>query len=40
MIRTRFCTPIAVLLLLMAPVTKAQGKDEPYRFFREFVGLS
>jgi hypothetical protein len=27
-------------LLLMAPVTKAQGSDEPYRFFREFVGLS
>jgi hypothetical protein len=27
-------------LLLIAPVTKAQGPDEPYRFFREFVGLS
>ena len=40
MIRTSFCIAIAVLLLLMAPVLKAQGTDEPYRFFREFVGLS
>jgi len=24
----------------MASVTEAQGSDEPYRFFREFVGLS
>jgi hypothetical protein len=24
----------------MAPVTQADGPDEPYRFFREFVGLS
>jgi hypothetical protein len=24
----------------MAPVTEADGPDEPYRFFREFVGLS
>ena len=24
----------------MAPVIEAQGTDEPYRFFREFVGLS
>jgi hypothetical protein len=29
-----------VPLLLMASVTEAQGSDEPYRFFREFVGLS
>lgn len=29
-----------VPFLLMASVTKAQGSDEPYRFFREFVGLS
>jgi hypothetical protein len=28
-----------VLLLLMAPVIEAQRSDEPYRFFREFVGL-
>ena len=27
-------------MLLIAPVTKAQGSDEPYRFFREFAGLS
>src|ERR1700687_4219407 len=40
MIRTRFCIALVVPLLLMAPVTKAQGSDEPYRFFREFVGLS
>ena len=38
--RTRFCIALAVVLLLIAPVTKAQGPDEPYRFFREFVGLS
>ena len=40
MMRTRFCIALAVALLLIAPVTKAQGSDEPYRFFREFVGLS
>jgi hypothetical protein len=40
MMRTRFCIELAVALLLIAPVTKAQGPDEPYRFFREFVGLS
>ena len=38
--RTKFCIAIAVALLLIAPVTKAQGPDEPYRFFREFVGLN
>ncbi len=37
---TRFCIALAVALLLIAPVTKAQGPDEPYRFFREFVGLN
>ena len=40
MMRTRFCIALAVALLLIAPVTKAQGPDEPYRFFREFVGLN
>ncbi len=40
MMRTKFCIAFAVALLLIAPVTKAQGPDEPYRFFREFVGLS
>jgi hypothetical protein len=39
MIRTRFCIALVVLLLLMAPVIEAQRSDEPYRFFREFVGL-
>ena len=38
--RTKFCIAIAVALLLIAPVIKAQGPDEPYRFFREFVGLN
>ena len=37
---TRFCIALAVALLLIVPVTKAQGSDEPYRFFRESVGLS
>src|SRR5271154_524380 len=38
--RTRFCIALAAALLLIAPVTKGQGPDEPYRFFRDFVGLS
>ena len=38
--RTRFCIALAILLLLIAPLTEAQGPDEPYRFFRDFVGLS
>jgi hypothetical protein len=37
---TRLCIVLALALLLMAPVTKAQGSDEPYRFFRDVVGLS
>jgi hypothetical protein len=40
MIRTRFCIALVVPLLLMAPIIEAQRSDEPYRFFREFVGLS
>ena len=28
------------MLLLASPATKADGQDEPYRFFREFVGLN
>src|SRR6202158_1550044 len=40
MTRTKFCIALAVALLLIAPVTKAQAPDEPYRFFREFVCLS
>jgi hypothetical protein len=38
--RTRLCIALAIPLLLIASVTKGQGPDEPYRFFREFVGLS
>jgi hypothetical protein len=38
--RTRFCIALAVASLLIAPATDAQGPDEPYRFFRDFVGLS
>ena len=37
--RTRLWIALAVPLLLMAPLTEAQGADEPYRFFREFAGL-
>src|SRR6202795_1839597 len=40
MTRTRFCMALVVLLLLTAPVIEAQRWREPYRFFREFVGLS
>src|ERR1700687_5737890 len=40
MIRNRFCIALVVPLLRRALVTKAQGSHEPYRFFREFVGLS
>src|ERR1700747_246819 len=40
MISTRFCIALVVPFLLMAPVIEAQRSDEPYRFFREFVGLS
>jgi hypothetical protein len=28
------------VLLLAVPATKADGRDEPYKFFREFVGLN
>ena len=38
--KANFCIALAVALLLIATVAKAQGPDEPYRFFREFVGLS
>src|SRR5262249_35045918 len=40
---TRLRITLAFVLLLTAPVTRAtraDGADEPYRFFREFVGLS
>ena len=38
--RTCLCTTLAFVLLLAAPATKADGRDEPYKFFREFVGLN
>jgi hypothetical protein len=40
MIRTSFHITLAVVLLLMAAATEADSPDEPYRFFREFVGLN
>src|ERR1700747_3066887 len=40
MMSTRFCIALAIPLLLIAPVTEAQGPDEPHRVSREFVGLS
>src|SRR5208283_4884542 len=40
MIRTCLCITLAFVLLLAPPATKADGQDEPYRFFREFVGLN
>lgn len=39
MTRNRFCIAIAALWLL-APVVEAQTPDEPYKFFREVVGLN
>lgn len=38
--RTRLCVTLAFQLLLVAPPIKADGRDEPYKFFREFVGLN
>ena len=38
--RTCLCITLAFVLLLAAPATKADGRDEPYKFFREFVGLN
>ena len=38
--RTCVCRTLAFVLLLAAPATKADGQDEPYKFFREFVGLN
>src|SRR5215469_1894473 len=40
MIRTCLCITLAFLLLLPSAATKADGRDEPYKFFREFVGLN
>ena len=43
MMKANFCIALAVALLLIATVAKAQGPDEPYRHLREqhrqnFVG--
>jgi hypothetical protein len=38
--RIRFCITLPVVLLLWAPVIEAETPDEPYKFFREFVGLN
>ena len=38
--RTSLSITLAFLLLLLAPLTDAEGRDEPDRFFREFVGLN
>jgi len=40
MTRARLGITLVVVLLVTAPATKADRADEPYRFFREFVGLS
>lgn len=40
MMRTCLCITLAFVLLLAVPATKADGRDEPYKFFREFVGLN
>ena len=38
--RICFCITLPVVLLLLAIVIKADTPDEPYKFFREFVGLN
>ena len=38
--RTCLYITLAFVLLLLTPATKADGRDEPYKFFREFVGLN
>ena len=38
--RTSLSITLAFLLLLLAPLTEAEGRDEPDRFFREFAGLN
>ena len=40
MMRTCLCVTLAFVLLLLAAETKADGRDEPHKFFREFVGLN
>jgi hypothetical protein len=38
--RICFCITLPVVFLLFATVIKADTPDEPYKFFREFVGLN
>ncbi len=38
--RTSLSITLAFMLLLLAPLTDAEGRDEPDRFFREFAGLN
>jgi hypothetical protein len=40
MIKTCLFITLASVLLLGSPATKADGQNEPYRFFRDFVGLN
>src|SRR6201987_5051520 len=40
MMRARFCLPLAIPLRIRAAGGEAQGPGEPYRFFRDFVGLN
>jgi len=38
--RICICITLPVVLLLLATVTQADSQDEPYKFYREFVGLN
>lgn len=38
--RICFCITFTVVLLLLPGVIEADSPDEPYKFFREFVGLN
>ena len=38
--RICFCITFTVVLLLLPSVIEADSPDEPYKFFREFVGLN
>src|SRR5579872_4499033 len=40
MMKTCVWITVAFVLLLAAPATRADGQDEPYKFFRESVGLN
>ena len=38
--KIRFCIMLPVVLLLLAAVIQADAPEEPYKYFREFVGLN